>query len=59
MVLAQIRSRLRRQEGQDLTEYALLIGLIIMIGFAAVTLLNDSISRVFSSITSTFQSIVY
>ena len=43
-MLFQIRNWLRRQEGQDLTEYALLIGLIVLLAVAAVTLMGESIS---------------
>jgi pilus assembly protein Flp/PilA len=41
---------LRREEGQDLAEYALLIGLIAIAVIAAVTLLGQQISQALSSI---------
>ncbi len=41
---------LRREEGQDLAEYALLIALIAIAVIAAVTLLGQQISTVLSSI---------
>jgi Flp pilus assembly pilin Flp len=47
---------LRREEGQDLTEYALLIGLIVIICILAITLLGTSISQVLSGIASALQS---
>jgi Flp pilus assembly pilin Flp len=47
---------LRREEGQDLTEYALLIALIVIIAIAAIALLGQSISEVLSSIASSLQS---
>jgi Flp pilus assembly pilin Flp len=43
---------LRREEGQDLTEYALLIGLIVILAIAAITLMGTSISQILSTIAS-------
>jgi len=43
---------LRREEGQDLAEYALLIALIAIAVIAAVTLLGQQISTVLSSIAN-------
>ena len=40
-----------REEGQDLAEYALLIGLIALVVIGAVTLLGGQIKSMFSSIT--------
>lgn len=51
-----LASWLRREEGQDLTEYALLIALIVILGIAAVALLGQSISEVLSQIASTLLS---
>ncbi len=42
----------RRERGQDLAEYALLIGLIALIVILAVTLLGEQISTVFSAIAT-------
>ncbi len=47
---------LRREEGQDLTEYALLIGLIVILAIAAITLMGQSISQILSTIASALQS---
>jgi len=47
---------LRREEGQDLTEYALLIALIVILAIAAIALLGQSISEVLSTIASALQS---
>lgn len=52
MLWFQIRNWLRRQEGQDLTEYALIIGLIVILAVAAITLMGTSISAILSSIAS-------
>ncbi len=42
----------RSERGQDLAEYALLVGLIALIIIVAVTLLGNQISLVFSVIAS-------
>ncbi len=52
----QIKSWLRREEGQDLTEYALLIALIVIIAIVAIALLGTNISTVLSQIASTLDS---
>jgi Flp pilus assembly pilin Flp len=49
---------LRREEGQDLTEYALLIALIVIVAVVAVALLGDEISNVLSDIASTLASVI-
>jgi pilus assembly protein Flp/PilA len=48
----RMRNWLRRDEGQDLTEYALLLGLIAIICIAAVTVLGQEISQLFSAMGS-------
>jgi pilus assembly protein Flp/PilA len=50
MLWLKVRNWLRREEGQDLAEYALLIGLIAIAVVAAVTLLGEQISTVLSAI---------
>ena len=42
----------RNEKGQDLAEYALLIGLIALIVIIAVTLLGTEISTIFSAIAN-------
>jgi Flp pilus assembly pilin Flp len=56
MLWLQIKSWLRREEGQDLTEYALLIALIVIIAIVAIVLLGENISTVLSEIASTLDS---
>lgn len=53
-----LTSWLRPEEGQDLTEYALLIALIVIIAIAAIALLGQAISEVLSQIASTLQSVL-
>lgn len=43
---------LRGEEGQDLVEYALLLGLIALLAIAAVTVLGEDISTVMSELAS-------
>ena len=47
-----IRNLLHREEGQDLAEYALLIGLIALVGMVAVILLGENLSTLFSQLGS-------
>ena len=48
----RVRNWLTREEGQDLAEYALLIGLIALVVLLAVTLLGNNLSTLFSTIAS-------
>jgi pilus assembly protein Flp/PilA len=41
---------IRKEEGQDLAEYALLLSLIALVAVAAVTLLGNQISAIFTAI---------
>jgi Flp pilus assembly pilin Flp len=56
MVLAYIRAldalngRLRRQEGQALVEYALIISLVAVFLVGALTFMRDRIDGIFTSI---------
>ena len=56
MLWLRVLSWLRREEGQDLTEYALLLALIILLAIAAVIFLGTSISAVLSRIASNLAS---
>jgi pilus assembly protein Flp/PilA len=51
-----LRNWLQREEGQDLAEYALLIGLIALVAILAVTLLGENLSQLFSELGSTVGS---
>lgn len=46
----RIRNWLEREEGQDLAEYALLIGLIALVVVASVTLLGGGLNTTFGKI---------
>jgi Flp pilus assembly pilin Flp len=52
MLFSAIWSWLRRKEGQDLTEYALIIGLIVILAVGAITLMGTSIQGILSTIAS-------
>jgi len=58
MLWPTLRSWLRRDEGQDLTEYALIIALIVIFCVAAVRLLGTSISDVLGNIADTLSSVL-
>jgi pilus assembly protein Flp/PilA len=45
------------EKGQDLAEYALLIGLIALIVILVVTLLGGQISTIFANITSVLSTV--
>jgi pilus assembly protein Flp/PilA len=49
-----IEAALRKEEGQDLVEYALIIALIAILLVAALGALRGGISTVFSQIVSSF-----
>lgn len=42
-----------REQGQDLAEYALLVGLLALVIIVSATILGQNISGVFSSLAST------
>jgi len=46
-----LRSWMQKEEGQDLAEYALLIGLIALVVLVAVTLLGTGLQGVFNRIS--------
>lgn len=48
--MKKLFSLIRKEEGQDLAEYALLISLIALIAIAGVTLLGGRISAIFNAI---------
>ena len=46
------RNRLQREEGQDLPEYALLIGLIALVVIGAVAVLGENMSGIYYDLGS-------
>ena len=55
-MLEYLKTIIRKEKGQDLAEYALLIGLIALIVILAVTLLGTEISEIFSTIANNIGS---
>ena len=45
-----VKSLVRKEDGQDLLEYALLVALIALVAIAAVTAAGGSVSTIFQSI---------
>ena len=50
----KMRNKMQEEEGQTLTEYALIIALIAVLLVLSLTSLKDGISGVFSEIVSKF-----
>ncbi len=46
----QLRSFVRDEEGQDLIEYALLVGLVSLVAVGALTLTGTSVNDIFTNI---------
>jgi pilus assembly protein Flp/PilA len=51
-VMNALRSFVRRDEGQDLLEYALLISLIALVAVGAVTAAGSKVSAIFTDIAA-------
>ena len=52
-----LRSRLERQEGQALVEYALILALIAVVSIAILQTLGLNVKRVFTSVNSSLNSV--
>ncbi len=50
LFIENLKSLVRREEGQDLLEYALLIALIAIVCVGAITLAGTNVSNTFSTI---------
>jgi len=46
------------EDGQDLTEYALIIGLVVILAVGAVSLMGETIVDVLSGISSTLNAVL-
>jgi Flp pilus assembly pilin Flp len=53
-LLGGLAARLRREEGQTMAEYALILALIAVVTAAVIFTLGGQISSVFSSVTGQF-----
>jgi pilus assembly protein Flp/PilA len=52
----RLRAFARNEEGQDLIEYALLVGLISLVAVAAVTAAGGSVNTIFTNIAARLAS---
>ena len=53
-LLGGLAARLRREEGQTMAEYALILALIAVVTAAVIVLLGGQISSVFNKVTGQF-----
>ncbi|HXG88825.1 MAG TPA: hypothetical protein VNJ02_10850 [Vicinamibacterales bacterium] len=51
-LITTLRSLVRRDEGQDLLEYALLVALIALVAVGAITLAGDNVNTIFGKIAA-------
>ena len=51
-MLTKVRSLIRRDEGQDLLEYALLVALIALVAVGAITLAGENVDAIFDKIAA-------
>lgn len=58
MILSRIPlSWLRSEQGQDLSDYALILGLVVIICLGAIGMMGSSIVDTFSTVTSALRSL--
>jgi pilus assembly protein Flp/PilA len=51
-LINQLRMFAKDESGQDLLEYALLVALIALVAFGAVTLAGTNVSKIFNNIAT-------
>ena len=54
-LINSLRSIVRRDEGQDLLEYALLVALIALIAVAGVTAAGENVDAIFNRIAAALE----
>ena len=57
LLLVRIQTRLEREEGQALVEYALIIALIALLAVGGLTLAGQHVNTMFSSIADKLTSV--
>jgi Flp pilus assembly pilin Flp len=57
-LLARIAVGARREEGQALVEYALILGLISVVAIALLTAVGTDVSQILSKVSTALQSAV-
>jgi pilus assembly protein Flp/PilA len=50
LIINRMRAFGRNEDGQDLIEYALLVGLISLVAVAAITLAGSAVNTIFTNI---------
>jgi pilus assembly protein Flp/PilA len=58
-LLNKVLSWLRRDEGQTLVEYALIVGLVSIAAILTMVLMGDSIEAVFDGIAGALDAVVF
>jgi Flp pilus assembly pilin Flp len=58
MLLAKLAARARREDGQALVEYALILGLISVVAIALLTAIGTDVSQILSQISTALASAV-
>ena len=56
--IARLRALAKNEEGQDLIEYALLVGLISLVAVVAITSAGTSVNAIFTAIAGSLASAV-
>jgi len=56
-LMARMRSFVRDDSGQDLLEYALLVGLIALVAVLAVTSTGQSVNSIFTAISQSLANV--
>jgi Flp pilus assembly pilin Flp len=54
--LRRLNDRLDREEGQALVEYALILGLVAVVGIAMLSAIGTSITSLLQAVTATLNS---
>jgi pilus assembly protein Flp/PilA len=55
--LFNLRTRLERQDGQALVEYALILALIAVVSIVVLQLLGVNVSRIFNSVNTALSAV--
>jgi pilus assembly protein Flp/PilA len=55
-LINRLRAFSRNEEGQDLIEYALLVGLISLVAVVAITAAGTSVNAIFTTISTALAS---
>jgi pilus assembly protein Flp/PilA len=57
-LIVRIAEFLKREEGQDLVEYALLLGLIALVCVLAITAGGEAVQAIWEAINASLQAVV-